>query len=48
MNIRQLQFFYRAARTGNFSATARAENVTVQAVSKSMHELEGEVGGPAS
>ena len=45
MNIRQLQFFYRAACLGNFSATARAENVTVQAVSKSMHELEEEVGG---
>ena len=45
MNIRQLQFFYRAACLGNFSATARAENVTVQAVSKSMHELEEELGG---
>lgn len=45
MNIRQLQFFYRAARTGNFSATARAEGVTVQAVSKSMHELGEELGG---
>ena len=45
MNIRQLQFFYRAAYLGNFSATARAENVTVQAVSKSMHELEEELGG---
>ncbi len=45
MNIRQLQFFYRAARAGNFSATARAEGVTVQAVSKSMHELEEELGG---
>ena len=45
MNIRQLQFFYRAACLENFSATARAENVTVQAVSKSMHELEEEVGG---
>ena len=45
MNIRQLQFFYRAAYLGNFSATARAEDVTVQAVSKSMHELEEELGG---
>lgn len=45
MNIRQLQFFYRAACLGNFSATAREENVTVQAVSKSMHELEEELGG---
>ena len=45
MNIRQLQFFYRAARTGNFSLTARECGVTVQAVSKSMHELEEELGG---
>ena len=45
MNIRQLQFFYRAANAGNFSAAARAEGVTVQAVSKSIHELEDELGG---
>lgn len=45
MNIRQLQFFRRAADTGSFSDAARAEGVTVQAVSKSMHELEEELGG---
>ena len=45
MNIRQLQFFYRAACTGSFSLTAREHGVTVQAVSKSMHELEEELGG---
>ena len=45
MNIRQLQFFYRAACTGNFSLTAREHGVTVQAVSKSIHELEEELGG---
>ena len=45
MNIRQLQFFRQAARTGSFSATAREEGVTVQAVSKSVHELEEELGG---
>lgn len=45
MNIRQLQFFRRAAGTGSFSDAARAEGVTVQAVSKSMHELEEELGG---
>ena len=45
MNIRQLQFFYRAACAGNFSAAARECGVTVQAVSKSMHELEEELGG---
>lgn len=45
MNIRQLQFFYQAARTGNFSTAAREAGVTVQAVSKSIHELEEELGG---
>lgn len=46
MNIRQLQFFYRAACAGTFSAAAQSERVTVQAISKSMRELEAEVGGP--
>lgn len=46
MNIRQLQFFYQAVRTGTFSAAAREEGVTVQAVSKSIHELEEELGEP--
>ena len=45
MNIRQLTFFYRSASTGSFSAAAREEGVTVQAVSKSIHELEEELGG---
>ena len=45
MNIRQLVFFCRAASAGNFSAAAKEEGVTVQAVSKSIHELEEEVGG---
>ena len=44
MNIRQLQFFYRTERTGTFSAAAREYGVTVQAVSKSIHELEEELG----
>lgn len=45
MNIRQLQFFYQTACTGAFSAAAREEGVTVQAVSKAMHELQDELGG---
>lgn len=45
MNIRQLVFFCGAARTGNFSVVAREEGVSVQAVSKSIHELEDELGG---
>lgn len=46
MNIRQLKFFCLAASTGTFSAAAQKEGVTVQAVSKSIHELEEELGGP--
>lgn len=46
MNIRQLQFFYRAAQEGSLSAAARAENVTVQAISKAVLELEAELGEP--
>lgn len=45
MNIRQLIFFCRAARSNSFSIAAREEGVSVQAVSKSIHELEEEVGG---
>ena len=45
MNIRQLSFFCRSARSGNFSVAAREEGVSVQAVSKSIHDLEEEVGG---
>lgn len=44
MNIRQLQFFCRAAETGSFSAAAQIESVTVQAVSKAVLELEQEIG----
>ena len=45
MNIRQLVFFCRAARSGNFTVAAQEEGVSVQAVSKSIHELEEELGG---
>ena len=45
MNIRQLQFFCQTACTGTFSAAAREQGVTVQAVSKAMHELQDELGG---
>ena len=44
MNIRQLQFFCQAARTGTFSAAARNEGVSTQAISKSIHDLENEFG----
>ena len=44
MNIRQLRFFEEAARRGSFSAAALAQHVTVQAVSKSISELEDELG----
>ena len=45
MNIRQLEFFCSAAHSGSFSVAAREKGVSVQAVSKSIHELEEEVGG---
>lgn len=44
MNIRQLQYFYLAACYGSFSEAARAEEVSVQAVSKAIIELERELG----
>ena len=44
MNIRQLQYFYLAACYGSFSEAARAEGVSVQAVSKAIIELEEELG----
>lgn len=44
MNIRQLQYFYLAACYGSFSEAARAEDVSVQAVSKAIIELEEELG----
>lgn len=46
MNIRQLQYFYLAACCGSFSEAARAEGVSVQAVSKALIELEEELGEP--
>lgn len=46
VNIRQLQYFYLAACCGSFSEAARAESVSVQAVSKAMLDLEEEVGAP--
>lgn len=46
MNIRQLRLFCLTARDGTFSAAAKAEGVTIQAVSKSIHELEDELGAP--
>ena len=45
MNIRQLRLFHLVATSGSFTAAAREEGVTVQAVSKSIHELERELGG---
>lgn len=46
VNIRQLQYFYLAACCGSFSEAARAEGVSVQAVSKAIIELEEELGSP--
>lgn len=46
VNIRQLRYFHLVACTGNFSAAARLEDVSVQAVSKSIIELEDELGAP--
>lgn len=46
VNIRQLQYFYLAACYGSFSEAARAEGVSVQAVSKAIIELEEELGSP--
>lgn len=46
VNIRQLRYYYLSAQTGSFSGAARAEGVSVQAVSKSLKELEEELGGP--
>lgn len=46
LNIRQLQYFHLSACYGSFSEAARAEGVTVQAVSKALIELEDELGAP--
>lgn len=45
MNIRQLRYFYLSATLGSLTDAARAENVSVQAVSKSLMELGEELGG---
>lgn len=44
MNIRQLQYFCSVVRTGSFSRAAHEVGVSVQAVSKSIVELESELG----
>lgn len=46
MNIRQLRYFYLSACSGSLSGAARSENVSVQAVSKALIELEDELGSP--
>ena len=46
MNIRQLQYFCAVVRTGSFSRAAHEVGVSVQAVSKSIVELESELGFP--
>ncbi len=45
VNVRQLRYFHLSAAYGSFSAAARAEGVSVQAVSKALIELEEELGG---
>lgn len=46
MNIKQLRYVTAIIATGSFSAAAAREGVSVQAVSKAMSELEGEIGEP--
>ena len=46
MNIKQLRYVTAILATGSFSSAAACEGVSVQAVSKAMSELEGEVGEP--
>ncbi len=46
MNIRQLQYFCAVVRFGSFSRAAQDREVSVQAVSKAIVELEGEFGRP--
>ena len=43
MNIKQIGYFVGVFETGSFSVTARERAVTVQAVSKAIHELESEL-----
>lgn len=44
VNIKQLRYVTAILSTGSFSSAAACEGVSVQAVSKAMSELEGEVG----
>lgn len=44
MNIGQIRYFVAAFEEGSFSAAARKQFVTVQAVSKAVSDLEGELG----
>ena len=44
LNIKQLRYVTAIISTGSFSAAAAREGVSVQAVSKAMSELEGEMG----
>ena len=46
VNIKQLRYVSSILSTGSFSSAAAHEGVSVQAVSKSMAELEGELGQP--
>lgn len=46
MNIQQLRYFCSVMRIGTFSGAARAEGVSVQAVSKALGALEEELGLP--
>ncbi len=46
MNIQQLRYFCSVMKAGTFSAAAREEGVSVQAVSKALAALEDEVGRP--
>lgn len=43
MNIKQVSYFVAVFEAGSFSVAARSRSVTVQAVSKAIHELENEV-----
>lgn len=46
MNIQHLRYFCAVMDAGSLSGAARAANVTVQAVSKAIAELEAELGEP--
>lgn len=43
MNIKQVQYFAAVVEHGSLSAAAKSQHVTVQAISKSMSDLEAEV-----